>query len=283
MVELVVVDGPTKGQKFDIQGKVAFIGRSRTNDIQIKDLTVSRRHLKLTHTEEAFVLEDLESVNGTLVDGRKLSAGEGFPTSPGARIQLGNTVISLRATPTSPEPLEEEQPYPDEDRRVEDSRDAELIRDVGWCIVNQSLGIHATADRVLQLILSTLPRLDRAALLVYLPESNTLRKIAATFPIKRDGKSPPYSIEVVERVLRGGEPCLLPDTYNKTSPGHKELRSKRIRSVLCVPMFRKSEVWGVLYLDTIRKPNGFRKDDVALLENISALLSSYFIKEGFQP
>ena len=38
MVELVVVDGPTKGQKFDIQGKVAFIGRSRSNDIQIKDL-----------------------------------------------------------------------------------------------------------------------------------------------------------------------------------------------------------------------------------------------------
>jgi pSer/pThr/pTyr-binding forkhead associated (FHA) protein len=278
MYELVVVKGPSKGQKFGIQGDVAFIGRSRTNDIQIKDITVSRRHVKITRTDEALVLEDLQSVNGTLVDGRKISAGEVFPAPEGARIQLGKTVVSLRRMPVS----QSEKPYPGEDRRSEDARDVELIRDVGWCIANASLGVRETAERVLQLILSALPRADRAALLAYHPENHTLGKIVATFSLKPNGKSPPYSIAVVEQVIRESQPCLFPDTNHETVPGYAELRSKRIRSVLCVPLFRRSEVWGVLYVDTQRRPHGFRKDDVALLENISALLSSYFIKEDFQ-
>jgi pSer/pThr/pTyr-binding forkhead associated (FHA) protein len=282
MYELVVVDGPTKGQKFDIRNEVAFIGRARANDIQIRDLTVSRRHAKLTPTQETLILEDLESVNGTLVDGRRIPAKEGFPAPEGVRIQLGNTVLSLKRTSPSPVPLEENVPYDGDERRSDDARDAELIREVSWCITNQSLGIRETCERVLHLILEALPRVDRALLLAYLSENHTLRKIAATFSLKRNSGSPPYSIAAVEQVLREGESYLLPDTNNKTVPGYAEFRSKRIRSLLCVPMFRKSEVWGVLYADTVRRPNGFRKKDVALLENISALLASYFIKEGFQ-
>jgi pSer/pThr/pTyr-binding forkhead associated (FHA) protein len=282
MYELVVVDGPTKGQKFDIREEVAFIGRSRANDIQLRDLTVSRRHAKLTLTRESLILEDLESVNGTLVDGRRIPSGEGFPTSEGVRIQLGNTVLTLKRTSVSAVIGEKEAPYAGEERRSDDARDAELIREVSWCITNQSLGIGETCERVLHLILGAFPRAERAVLLAYLSESHILRKIAATFSLKRYGGSPPYSIAAVEQVLREGESYLLQDTNTKTLPGYAEFRSKRIRSLLCVPLFQKSEVWGVLYVDTVRKPNGFRKEDVALLENISALLASYFIRENFQ-
>src|SRR5829696_1283431 len=45
------------------------IGRSGENDIVISDPNVSRRHAKLSRLENGFIVEDLGSTNGTLLDG----------------------------------------------------------------------------------------------------------------------------------------------------------------------------------------------------------------------
>jgi GAF domain-containing protein len=39
----------------------------------------------------------------------------------------------------------------------------------------------------------------------------------------------------------------------------------RIKSALCVPMISRSQVRGVIYLDSIKEPYGFRNDDLSLL------------------
>ncbi len=45
------------------------IGRSEENDIVIADPNVSRRHARLSRSENGFIVEDLGSTNGTLLDG----------------------------------------------------------------------------------------------------------------------------------------------------------------------------------------------------------------------
>jgi predicted component of type VI protein secretion system len=45
------------------------IGRSQENDIVVSDPNVSRRHARLSRADNGFVVEDLGSTNGTLLDG----------------------------------------------------------------------------------------------------------------------------------------------------------------------------------------------------------------------
>jgi len=64
-ISLVVDDGKT----YPLEGRGPWsIGRSEENDIVISDPNVSRRHARLSRLENGFMVEDLESTNGTLLD-----------------------------------------------------------------------------------------------------------------------------------------------------------------------------------------------------------------------
>jgi hypothetical protein len=64
-VELVMEDG-----SYPLEGQGPWsIGRSEENDIVIQDPNVSRRHARLLRSENGFIVEDLDSTNGTLLDG----------------------------------------------------------------------------------------------------------------------------------------------------------------------------------------------------------------------
>ena len=66
VVELVMEDGKTH----PLEGRGPWsVGRSEENDVVVPDPNVSRRHARLTRSENGFVVEDLGSTNGTLLDG----------------------------------------------------------------------------------------------------------------------------------------------------------------------------------------------------------------------
>ncbi len=66
------------------------VGRD-CDGLQLEDPTVSRRHLKLDPTAVGLVLEDLNSANGTFVDGERIS--EPVLLQVGQRLRLGETEI----------------------------------------------------------------------------------------------------------------------------------------------------------------------------------------------
>ena len=66
IVEIVVEGGNT----YPLEGRGPWsVGRSEENEIVVADPNVSRRHARLIRSENGFVVEDLGSTNGTLLDG----------------------------------------------------------------------------------------------------------------------------------------------------------------------------------------------------------------------
>ena len=69
---LVVRQGPIMGQIFELTKKEISIGRDVSNDFVINDAEVSRKHAKLTQEGDRYKIEDLNSTNGTYIDGQRL-------------------------------------------------------------------------------------------------------------------------------------------------------------------------------------------------------------------
>ncbi|HEY8431975.1 MAG TPA: sigma 54-interacting transcriptional regulator [Sandaracinaceae bacterium] len=87
---LLVTDGPDRGLEVEIPATKLTIGTAETNDLVLTDSTVSRRHCILSVEGDRYVVRDLDSTNGTIVDGTPVR--EAF-LAPAARIRLGDTEI----------------------------------------------------------------------------------------------------------------------------------------------------------------------------------------------
>jgi pSer/pThr/pTyr-binding forkhead associated (FHA) protein len=78
--------GGRTGEHFIPRDDRTSIGRSPDCDIFLDDVTVSRRHAVLIRSDEAFVIEDQGSLNGTFVNRRRIESAE---LADGDELQIG--------------------------------------------------------------------------------------------------------------------------------------------------------------------------------------------------
>ncbi|GAB2906824.1 FHA domain-containing protein [Streptomyces mayteni] len=71
------------------------IGRERGSGLRLSDFSVSRHHARLFSSPTGWLLHDLGSVNGTWVNGRRLTGG--FPVRPGDQVRFGAVSFVLVA------------------------------------------------------------------------------------------------------------------------------------------------------------------------------------------
>ncbi len=74
-------------------GEVVTIGRAPTNQIVVKDERCSRNHAEVFHSQDQWLLRDLESRNGTIVGGQRISADHVL--APGETINIGNSLLAF--------------------------------------------------------------------------------------------------------------------------------------------------------------------------------------------
>ena len=72
-VKLVAVSGAEAGREFVVRHREMGVGRGAENDVILADPSVSREHARLVFEAGQFALEDLNSGNGTFVNGQKIS------------------------------------------------------------------------------------------------------------------------------------------------------------------------------------------------------------------
>lgn len=118
---LVLKSGPNSGQTCELGNTDTIIGRDINANFVINDPEVSRRHARLYLQGANYVIEDLGSTNGTVVNGQRLAGP--YILSPGELITLGEhtqvlfekvildpdaTIASLRPI----EPVSQPEPLP---------------------------------------------------------------------------------------------------------------------------------------------------------------------------
>lgn len=91
LASLLIRGGALKGKRLPVRAPVVNIGRADYNDIVLPEPSVSTAHAKLQRREGVWVISDLDSTNGTTVDGEPVR-GE-FPLSPGATIRFGEVAV----------------------------------------------------------------------------------------------------------------------------------------------------------------------------------------------
>jgi pSer/pThr/pTyr-binding forkhead associated (FHA) protein len=118
---LTVRQGPGAGASFTIDAPSITIGRHGQCDLQVNDTWVSRQHARITWGGAGYLLEDLGTVNGTYVNGDRISGPRALRSGDilqlGTQVELGFQVgapAPLPETPAVPEvaPIPESRPAP---------------------------------------------------------------------------------------------------------------------------------------------------------------------------
>jgi len=90
LVTLRILDGPDRGKDFHQIATPVTIGREEGNLIQLNDHRVSRHHLKIHKSGSSVLMTDLQSTNGTKVNGEMVRV---WQLLPGDLITVGQSIL----------------------------------------------------------------------------------------------------------------------------------------------------------------------------------------------
>ncbi|MAQ16061.1 MAG: Fis family transcriptional regulator [Sandaracinus sp.] len=103
---LVILSGNDRGAEFVMEGDRLQIGKAEGNDVVLAHQTVSRTHCEILREGRGYLLRDLGSTNGTLLDGAEIR--EAF-LRPGAVVTVGEIELKVRTFSEKIEVLPSEQ------------------------------------------------------------------------------------------------------------------------------------------------------------------------------
>ncbi|HKS42735.1 MAG TPA: adenylate/guanylate cyclase domain-containing protein [Blastocatellia bacterium] len=284
------------------------IGRAADrNDLVLDDAQVSREHAILKRIRNSYMLVDLNSANGTWVNGQRikeriLANGDSvtickytleYRSEQGAlsvsydNHQIGNTVF-LRT------PGEVMTLLPQMDKAEIAAADPnsksvlnyiETLRKKAETLariyeLNQVLGGDFSLEAIFKKVSETVFRLtpaDRFLVLLKETGTGTLSTVATEFRNPERAKAGGeimISRTVVDRVMTERISLLSLDTMADARLHEaKSIVMQNIRSVMCAPLLSKDAVLGAIYVDCQEKLKILREDDLDLLNAVAAVTS----------
>lgn len=91
-VLLIRTGGGREGEIIGLESDVLTIGRSPHSDLFLDDVTVSRHHARVLHDPSGFLVEDLNSLNGTYVNRKRI---ERHQLLDGDELQIGKFKLAF--------------------------------------------------------------------------------------------------------------------------------------------------------------------------------------------
>jgi adenylate cyclase len=328
MPVLNIIHDDGTNQTAPLEKDTTIIGRERDNDLVLSDKTVSRHHAQITITQEGYLLIDLGSYNGTIVNGNPVQS---LILRNNDRIKIGLTsLIFLDETETglSPEEplvLTSDTDYEEEQKQIIESF-SESPFDSHELLVSveeperpvkkepSGLPEEAEAQSKLKSELSSLERSNKVLFVLY-EISRQLNTIAdfrellkrimdlifmvidadygfliltgdgsrdklVPVVVKSEGDSGTKDTKlqasrtIIEKVIRDKVAILTSNAMaDSRFSGAKSLFLQQIRSAMCVPLWRKEKIIGVIQLDSVRFDNQFTQDDLELLKAIGSQMA----------
>jgi len=277
---LFVIRGSDQGIRFELTEPTIRLGRDRANPIQIHDTEVSRHHAEIRREDgDNFVICDLNSSNGTFVNGQRIRRQE---LTSGDQVQVGSTLMLY--TGPAEETQEDlakivrigSQTEAGDNSRILHSvtqQEGSRIFDFGseaspnsWLArarsnlqvmyrtalaVSHTLDIDQLLQRILELIFEWVEA-DRGCILLMDPATKTLRpKVHRTRKDVQTDERINISKTILDYVIERNEGVLTSDARQdqRWNPAGSIVQMG-VREAICVPMQGRYDVVGAIYIDT---------------------------------
>ena len=268
---LTAITGPLKGTTIPLALAETIIGRDPANFVSINDPLLSRRHCSIRNREGTIEVADLESLNGTFVNGVPTREK---PLEHGDRIKVGSSQFiflvkadeSVAGVPLTDAfdgqfvteitvKLEQDSVFLKPGVTESLSTNVQLARELAALLrISTAInGIKKAEDlqaRVLEMMFEVMP-VDRGAIL--LAGNNPDEFISGTYRERGSEIKEPFRISrtIARQVYRDGVAVLANDLLSdqKIEPT-ESLVASQIRSLLCVPLMVFGSKLGVIYADT---------------------------------
>jgi diguanylate cyclase (GGDEF)-like protein len=281
MISIFIAKGPDQGRSFVLSGTTAQIGRGPANQVCLNEPSVSRNHAKIYKDSDHYFIEDLQSRNGTWVNGTAIESGEKVQVQEGVPIAVGNVLVSLGKEST-PNQIPNQyainlQRSGDEGlipstfmkRRVTHKKELELIYEISVQLLG-TLDLTELCGKALNSVIGLLKRIDSGLVFLVDPDSGKIKKVAARFKQETKPDEPQYSRSLVKRVIKEGKAVMMLDTaMENTADLSTSMIDMGVKSVICVPLVGKIATRGAIYLQSVNVANGFRKNDLLFLTTLS--------------
>jgi adenylate cyclase len=270
-----------------VLGDRTVIGRMDTADIRILDGLISKQHAEITHSNGRWSLRDLGSSNGTLVNGYRVHAHD---LKEGDQISVGNARLVFSHATARKAPAVElvesgtphvraqvERPAFDGFRPIEQIADLEqLKRDYEKLRIaselNRAIGLEPDIDTLLARLLDETFKLlaaDRGVILLMDPQT---RQLAPRAVKHRVPSNEPINLSstIINQVFQSGASVVTMDAMmDPRFAGSKSIIAGGIRSTMCVPMIYRSQLFGIIHLDSLIATNAFHEKELQILDGVA--------------
>jgi Nif-specific regulatory protein len=286
---LVTINGTLKGVTFQLPLEETTIGRESASVVWLNHSSVSRRHCVIRRDNGDFKLFDLESYNGTFVNGipvkeqllshaDQLRIGkiellflteEGDETTSGHLIQWDDfNPLTESAKQLRPDVLlnKTEQVAKPEPERM--ARDLGVVLRIAQRI-NRLRHTQELVKEILDAIFEVIPA-DRGAVVL----GRGPKDFSSVYGRRREQQSYPVHISrtVVEHVMRECVAVLTNDiNTSETLKSAESLVAAQITSLMCVPLIVVDKLLGAIYLDTSDPVVLFDEGHLQLLAGIAGM------------
>jgi sigma-B regulation protein RsbU (phosphoserine phosphatase) len=269
-LELQVFRNNAPAVTLEMDSDVITMGRARDCTIPMDDPFLSRRHAEIANQSDGWVLKDNGSVNGTYLNGARVSAA--MPLKPGDRIEFGNTLVVIGGAAEQVSSPEEATSMTTnfilKEQDVKDS--AETIS------VLHRLALELLTDRpvaeLFDLILDHVVEImqpSRAALAL-LHEPDGSLEIVKMRRMDRLGSDLRISRTLAREVARDRKVLVFTDV-DAPGPlaGVESFMEQSIYSALCAPLIAGERVLGLLYVDFLTSRRMIAEADAQLAAQIA--------------
>jgi len=287
MKQLQIVSPDGTSQVIPLEGRRITLGRASTADLTFpNDNGLSRKHLAIDNDGAGWTVTDLQSKNGTTLNGVKISTP--MPLKSGDRIMAGHLVLIYDATSsfnTTPVVV-----FDALDDSQEQTSSSTVITNLEGVIKPDSHDSHGFAAAQLAALVSAgnelssyrpLPELFRFILDLAISAVKADRGVLLTIEESglevRANKGAGFHIStaVRDRVLNSGASVLvrdaaLDDAFNQ----RVSIFEQNVRTLMAVPLQTRDQIIGIIYVDSPSLLREFTKDDLSVLTvmaNVAAI------------
>ena len=273
---------------FPIKIDVARIGRSSENELMLQDFGISRFHAKIVHKGDKYKIIDLMSRNGTKVNGILVSEKE---LKDGDNILLGRFQLKFEKVPEEKVILSEDKALTEGAGTIirplnqivsqvtpKTTKVKEVVakierKDEMLLILSQvaktlisAESLDEILEEVMNIVFEYFPA-DRGFLMLYDDERKSLQsKIVKHRKKKGEEEDITISKTIADKVFKEKVSILTADAQiDSRFDAAASIRFQGIRSAMCVPLWDKDEVIGIIHIDSAIQTNEFSAHDLDLL------------------